>query len=156
MIRSHKTRKAIILLAAVLLAASAASAALLFDKSEYAARRAKLMEKIPDGVAFILGAQPLTSYYDYHQNNDFFYLCGVEAPNAVLLIDGIRKGEVTEAFGAGTAAVVTPIGAIGWKGRDHILGEGRTGEWTQHFYTTLTNMQYGRAADPFGWIRTID
>jgi Xaa-Pro aminopeptidase len=91
MIRSHKTRKAITLLAVVLLAASAASAALLFDKSEYAARRAKLMERVPDGVAVILGAQPLTNYYDYHQNNDFFYLCGVEAPNAVLLIDGIRK-----------------------------------------------------------------
>ncbi|OGD19043.1 MAG: hypothetical protein A2W03_06470 [Candidatus Aminicenantes bacterium RBG_16_63_16] len=91
MIHKETTRKAIILLTAVLLAASAASAALLFDKAEYAARRAKLMEKIPDGVAVILGAQPLTSYYDYHQNNDVFYLCGVEAPNAVLIIDGLRK-----------------------------------------------------------------
>src|SRR5512139_2264417 len=85
------TRTTISLLAAVLLSASASSAALLFDKAEYAARRAKLMEKIPDGVAVILGAQPLANYYDYHQNNDFFYLCGVEAPNAVLIIDGLRK-----------------------------------------------------------------
>jgi Xaa-Pro aminopeptidase len=88
------TRDTIILLAVVLLAASAASAALLFDKAEYAARRAKLMEKIPDGVAVILGAQPRADYYDYHQNNDFFYLCGVEAPNAVLILDGIRKRTV--------------------------------------------------------------
>ncbi len=91
MIHRQIIRKAIIVLAAALLFASAASAALLFDKSEYAARRAKLMEKIPDGVAVILGAQPLASYYDYHQNNDFFYLCGVEAPNAVLILDGARK-----------------------------------------------------------------
>ncbi|MEW5900580.1 MAG: Xaa-Pro peptidase family protein [Acidobacteriota bacterium] len=77
--------------AAILLLASSLSAALLFDKAEYAARRAKLMEKIPDGVAVILGAQPLTSYHHYYQNNDFFYLCGVEIPDSVLVIDGTRK-----------------------------------------------------------------
>ena len=71
--------------------AATLSAGLLFDKAEYAARRARLMEKISDGTAVIFGAQPVTNYYDYHQNNDFFYLCGVEAPNAVLIIDGSRK-----------------------------------------------------------------
>ena len=91
MIRRKTVRRAVTLLAALLLFASAASAALLFDKSEYAARRARLMEKIPDGVAVILGAQPRPDYYDYHQNNDFFYLCGVEVPNAALIIDGLRK-----------------------------------------------------------------
>jgi Xaa-Pro aminopeptidase len=75
----------------ILLASSALSAALLFDKSEYAARRQKLMEKIPDGIAVIFGAQPIASYYPYFQNNDFFYLTGVEIPNAVLMVDGIRK-----------------------------------------------------------------
>jgi Xaa-Pro aminopeptidase len=77
--------------AALLLAASSLSAGLLFDKAEYAARRAKFMEKIPDGVAIILGAQPLAGYFPYYQNNDFFYLCGVEIPDSVLIIDGIRK-----------------------------------------------------------------
>lgn len=91
MIHRSSTHKVIFLLAGIALAASAASAALLFDKAEYAARRARLMEKIPDGVAVILGAQPLPNYYDYHQNNDVFYLCGVEAPNVVLIIDGLRK-----------------------------------------------------------------
>ena len=62
-----------------------------FDKSEFAARRQKFMEKIPDGVAVIFGAQPLANYYPYFQNNDFFYLTGVEIPNAVLVIDGLRK-----------------------------------------------------------------
>lgn len=57
-----------------LLASSALSAALLFDKAEYAARRQKLMEKIPDGIAVIFGAQPIASYYSYFQNNDFLYL----------------------------------------------------------------------------------
>lgn len=62
-----------------------------FDKSEYAARRAKLMEKIPDGVAVILGATTPASDIQFYQNNDFYYFCGVEIPNAVLIMDGIRK-----------------------------------------------------------------
>ena len=62
-----------------------------FDKSEYAARRAKFMEKIPDCVAVILGATTPASDIQFYQNNDFYYLCGVEIPNAVLIMDGIRK-----------------------------------------------------------------
>jgi Xaa-Pro aminopeptidase len=63
----------------------------VFSKSEYAARRSRMMEKIPDGVAIILGATGTISDRQFFQNNDFFYLCGVEVPNAVLIIDGIRK-----------------------------------------------------------------
>ena len=83
--------KPIAVFALVALAASSLSAALIFDKSEYAARRQKFMEKIPDGAAVIFGAQPIGSYYPYAQGNDFLYLCGVELPNAVLVIDGVRK-----------------------------------------------------------------
>ena len=56
-----------------------------FDKAEYAARRAKFMEQIPDGIAVIWGSLSGT------QDNDFRYLCGVEVPRAVLIVDGIRK-----------------------------------------------------------------
>jgi len=65
-----------------------------FDKSEYAARRIKLMEKIPDGIAIILGAQATGSYNRYYQNNDMMYFSGVEIPNAILVIDGIKKESV--------------------------------------------------------------
>ena len=67
------------------------SAASEFPKSEYAARRIRMMEQIPDGVAIILGATGTISDRQFFQNNDFFYFCGVEVPNAVLIIDGIRK-----------------------------------------------------------------
>ena len=79
------------ILAVLIIASSTLSAAALFDKSEYAARRQKFMEKIPDGVAVIFGAQPIASYYPYAQANDFLYLTGVELPNAALIIDGARK-----------------------------------------------------------------
>lgn len=86
-----KSRLLLGLAIAVFLSSTLTAGTLLFDKAEYAARRAKFMEMIPDGIAIILGAQPLTSYHYYYQNNDFFYLCGVEVPNAVLVIDGIKK-----------------------------------------------------------------
>lgn len=66
------------------------SAELLFEKSEFAARRSKLMEKIPDGVAIIMGALDVIGYNEFFQNNDFMYLCGVDIPNSILIIDGVR------------------------------------------------------------------
>jgi Xaa-Pro aminopeptidase len=64
---------------------------LVFEKSEYEARRAKLMEKIPDGISIIWGSRHVTGYSRYVQNNDFYYFTGVDIPNSVLIIDGIRK-----------------------------------------------------------------
>jgi Xaa-Pro aminopeptidase len=79
---------------ALLASSSALSAALLFDKAEFAARRKALMDKIPDGIAVILGAQLSGNYYPYFQNNDFFYLTGVEIPDAILVLDGARKSSL--------------------------------------------------------------
>jgi len=69
---------------------ASASGPLLFDKSEYAARRARLIEKIPDGVTILLGATPTTGG-EFFQNNDMMYFTGVEIPNAALVIDGRAK-----------------------------------------------------------------
>ena len=67
------------------MAATVMAGPLPFDKSEYAARRARLMEKIPDGIAVIWGV------LSGAQNNEFQYFCGVSVPRAVLVVDGIRK-----------------------------------------------------------------
>ena len=56
----------------------------------YAARRARLMERMPDGVAIVLGATSTTGG-EFFQNNDLMYFAGVEIPNAALLIDGRSK-----------------------------------------------------------------
>lgn len=84
-------RKIVTLLMLSFVLITPVSAELLFEKSEFAARRAKLMEKIPDGVAVILGAQDVVGYNEFFQNNDFMYLCGVDIPNSILIIDGVRK-----------------------------------------------------------------
>ena len=73
---------------------TSASAELLFDKSEFAARRSKLMEQVPDGIAVIIGAREVTGYDEFFQNNDFMYFSGVEIPNAMLIIDGVNKESI--------------------------------------------------------------
>jgi len=61
---------------------------LLFQKSEYAARRAKFMQNIPDGIAIIQGSVSAPHH------NDFTYLCGVDVPGAILIVDGIHKESI--------------------------------------------------------------
>ncbi|NTV81377.1 MAG: M24 family metallopeptidase [Candidatus Aminicenantes bacterium] len=91
----NKTRRtsilAILLSLLSLTALPLDAAGLLFEKSEYAARRARLMEAVPDGAAVLLGAQPVAGYHPFFQNNDLMYFSGVEIPGAVLVIDGRRK-----------------------------------------------------------------
>ncbi|UCG27885.1 MAG: aminopeptidase P family protein, partial [Bacteroidales bacterium] len=70
------------------------SGELLFEKPEYRMRREKLMDAIPDGFAIIPGSRHVTGYDIYFQNNDFFYFTGVEIPNSILIIDGVRRESI--------------------------------------------------------------
>lgn len=63
----------------------------IFPLEEFAARRARVMEKIGDGVAVILGTTERPGEQPLRQNNQFFYLTGVIEPRAILLIDGKTK-----------------------------------------------------------------
>jgi len=84
-------RAAVIGLVLAAFGAPLAAGPLQFDKAEYAARRQKLMEKIPDGAALFLGATPPVGFQEFFQSNDFMYFTGVEIPNACLIIDGRQK-----------------------------------------------------------------
>ncbi len=81
---------------AVLVAACAgfprsAGAGTTIPKEEFAARRAVVMKTIGQGIAVIRGAETLASYSRFRQSNDFFYLTGVDVPEASLLLDGKKK-----------------------------------------------------------------
>lgn len=71
------------------------------------------------------------------------------------LMADIRNGAVKEAFGSGTAAVITPVGALSYKDECLNIGDGGVGTLTRKLYDTLTGIQYGKIADPFGWVRKI-
>jgi len=71
------------------------------------------------------------------------------------LMADIRDGKVTEAFGSGTAAVITPVGKLAFKNETVELCGGKVGELTQKLYDTLTGIQTGKRKDEFGWIRFV-
>ncbi len=62
-----------------------------FDKAEFAARRAKLLAKIPDGVAVVLGGIEHPYPLRFRQSPDFYYLTGLKEPGTVLVLNGVTK-----------------------------------------------------------------
>jgi Xaa-Pro aminopeptidase len=62
-----------------------------FSPREFAARRARVMAAIGDGVAIVQGATEYPASVKFRQANQFFYLCGVEVPRAILVIDGRHR-----------------------------------------------------------------
>ena len=71
------------------------------------------------------------------------------------LAQSMKDGTLEEAWGCGTAAVVSPIGELSYKGEKYIVNEGKIGALTQRLYDTLTSIQWGTAEDPFGWTLKI-
>lgn len=72
------------------------------------------------------------------------------------VLDGAQSGRLTEAFGTGTAVVISPVGQFTYRERTVLLGDGKTtGPLTQKLYDTLTGIQYGRLPDPHGWIELL-
>ena len=67
------------------------------------------------------------------------------------LFDAAESGALEEAWGTGTAAVVSPIGEMGWSERSCTIGGGQIGALTQKLYDTLTGIQWGALEDPYGW-----
>jgi branched-chain amino acid aminotransferase len=58
-------------------------------------------------------------------------------------------------FACGTAAVVTPIGRLAWDGGSVGDASAPTGEVTARIRKALVDIQFGRAADPYGWMRRL-
>lgn len=71
------------------------------------------------------------------------------------ILDGAQSGKLKEAFGTGTAAVVSPVGQFTYRDRTVLLGDGQVGELTMKLYDTLTGIQYGRLPDPHGWVEPV-
>jgi branched-chain amino acid aminotransferase len=72
------------------------------------------------------------------------------------ILADIEQGTITEVFGCGTAAVIAPVGKLGFKEKEYWINDNRTGPVAQRLYDELTGIQYGRIPDRFGWIHTIE
>lgn len=81
---------------------------------------------------------------------------GYETVEARLDINDILKdidsGKITEVFGCGTAAVVSPVGELAYQGNKHVINNNELGPVSQKICDELIGIQYGDIADPFDWI----
>ena len=71
------------------------------------------------------------------------------------LISAMENGRLEEAWGCGTAAVVSPIGRLMYQDKEYIINSEKIGEVTQKLYDILTGIQWGKVEDSYGWIYKI-
>lgn len=67
------------------------------------------------------------------------------------LADAYDAGKLTEVFGTGTAAVISPVGLLRWGDKDMVINNNEIGPVSQWLYDTLTDIQWGRKEGPEGW-----
>jgi branched-chain amino acid aminotransferase len=66
------------------------------------------------------------------------------------------NGELEEVFGTGTAAVISPVGELNWNNERMLINDCQTGDLSERIYKTITNIQYGKEQDRFGWTMVIE
>ena len=71
------------------------------------------------------------------------------------LKEALTSGTLEEAWGCGTAAVVSPIGKLMYEDVEYVVNGGQIGEVTKKLYDILTSIQWGKTPDEFGWVYKI-
>ena len=71
------------------------------------------------------------------------------------VMDAHASGKLKEIFGSGTAAVISPVGELNYNEQVITVGGGKVGPMANKFYKSISDIQYGKAEDPAGWIETI-
>jgi len=84
---------------------------------------------------------------------------GIRVSERGLTIDELvaaeKAGTLREVFGCGTAAVITPVGTLGWKDRTIVVNGGMPGPLAERLFGAITDIQYGRAPDKHGWMTDV-
>ena len=85
---------------------------------------------------------------------------GYEVSEALIdvndMLADLAAGKITEVFGCGTAAVIAPVGKFGYQDKEYIINNNEVGPVSRRLYQELTDLQYGRIPDRFGWTTTIE
>ncbi len=68
------------------------------------------------------------------------------------IVKAHKEGRLNEVFGSGTAAVISPVGVLNFRGEDLIINNNEMGPISRHAYDRITSIQNGTAADEFGWV----
>ncbi|MGO0061312.1 branched-chain amino acid aminotransferase [Brevibacillus fluminis] len=72
------------------------------------------------------------------------------------LFEAHANGTLEEAFGTGTAAVISPIGELNWDDKHIVINDGKIGELSQRLYDTVTGIQRGTLPDTMGWTVKVE
>jgi branched-chain amino acid aminotransferase len=78
-----------------------------------------------------------------------------ERPVSIDEVIAAAKAGTLEMWGTGTAAVISPVGELGFKGERYIINDGQTGALTRKLYDTIVGIQYATESDPHGWTRLL-
>ncbi|MBQ9376815.1 MAG: branched-chain amino acid aminotransferase [Schwartzia sp.] len=71
------------------------------------------------------------------------------------IIEGYKSGALEEVFGSGTAAVISPVGVLGYKGHDMVINGGKIGPFAQKMYDYIEGLHVGEVKDVYGFIETV-
>ncbi len=71
------------------------------------------------------------------------------------LIHHIERDEVKEIFGTGTAAIISPVGELYYKGKNYTIAGNKVGELSQRLYYYIQDLQYGFKPDPYEWVEMV-
>ncbi|MGQ9812237.1 MAG: branched-chain amino acid aminotransferase [Dissulfurimicrobium sp.] len=71
------------------------------------------------------------------------------------VIEKTKNGDLKECFGTGTAAVISPVGSLFYKGVNYQINGGKTGPYAQALFDEITHIQYGEIKDRYGWVETL-
>ncbi|MBP2645180.1 MAG: branched-chain amino acid aminotransferase [Firmicutes bacterium] len=75
--------------------------------------------------------------------------------NGELITPALTGSILEEVFGSGTAAVISPVGELSWKGNNIVINDNKTGPLAQKLFDYVTGLQYGKVKDTFGWLETV-
>jgi branched-chain amino acid aminotransferase len=85
---------------------------------------------------------------------------GVKVSERRITIDEIFRaydeGKLSEVFASGTAAVISPVGELGWKDREIVINDGKIGTLSQKLYDMLSGIQLGKLEDKFEWTVEVE
>jgi len=71
------------------------------------------------------------------------------------VISALNTGKLKEAFASGTAAVISPVGKLTYKGKEYVINQGKVGPLAQKLYDQIIGIQYGKIKDPYGWMDKV-
>lgn len=87
---------------------------------------------------------------------DLGYEVAEEPIDVFDMLADVKSGRITEVFGCGTAAVIAPVGKFGFQENEYIINDNQPGPVAESLFHTLTDIQYGRAEDKYGWTLRIE